>query len=150
MDDYSGIGAIRSLDYVIILCDDLEKMRTFYAELFGFELEDDRPGRNASFRVGTLYLHLRPRGRGYDGPHGPEGSASMQLSFRVPPADVDLAYETLKAKDIEVIEGPTNQDWLHRTLFFKDVEGNILEIFADIHPREAAASPSGVHEIIRA
>ncbi|MEM8690171.1 MAG: VOC family protein [Pseudomonadota bacterium] len=150
MNDFSGIGAIRSLDYVIILCDDLARMRTFYADLFGFELEHERPGHSASFRVGTLYLHLRQRGRGYDGLQGPEGSASVQLSFRVPPADVDLAYETLKAKQIEVIEGPTNQDWLHRTLFFKDPEGNILEIFTDIHPNEAAASPSGVHEIIGA
>ncbi len=147
MTDYSGLGAIRSLDFVIILCDDLEKMRDFYANILDFELEFESPGQNAGFRVGTLYLSLRPRGRIYDGSEIDRDSASIQLSFRVPPADVDIAYGTLKSKGVEIIEEPTNQDWHHRTLFFKDPENNILEIYADIHPREASLYPSKVHEI---
>ena len=42
---------------------------------------------------------------------------------------------------IEVIEPPTNQDWCHRTLFFADPKTNTLKIFAEIHPRDAAALP---------
>lgn len=145
MVKYSGFGAIRSMDFVILLCDDFEAMRKFYSDIFDFRTEDVRPEDWAGFRVGTLYLGLRPRGRVYDGPSNPSGSASVQLSFRVPPADVDLAYEALVAKGIEVIEEPTDQDWCHRTLFFTDPEDNILEIFADIHPRDAAVAPSMIH-----
>ena len=93
-----------------------------------------------------MFLGLRPRGRPYDGPSAMDGGASVQLSFQVPPADVDLAYETLIGMGIEVIEPPTNQDWCHRTLFFADPETNILEIFADIHPRDTAALPSKLHQ----
>jgi catechol-2,3-dioxygenase len=49
--------------------------------------------------------------------------------------------------NIAVIEPPTNQDWCHRTLFFADPEANIIEIFADIHPRDTAALPSKLHQI---
>lgn len=141
----SGFGAIRSLDYVILLCDDLTKMKEFYERLFAFQVEEDVPDRMVFYRVGTLFLGLRKRGRAYDGPSGPVAAASMQISFRVPPADVDLAYETLIDLGADVIEPPTNQDWPHRTLFFRDPEHNIIEVYADIHPSEALAEPSGAH-----
>ena len=145
MSALSGFGAIRSLDYVILLCDDLAKMKEFYERLFAFQIEEDVPGRMVFFRVGTLFLGLRKRGRAYDGPSGPAATASIQISFRVPPVDVDLAYEALIDLGSDVIEPPTNQDWPHRTLFFRDPEHNIIEVFADIHPRETLAEPSGAH-----
>ena len=36
MNDNSGFGAIRSMDYVIVLCDDLDRMQRFYTDIFGF------------------------------------------------------------------------------------------------------------------
>lgn len=148
MSGNTGFSAIRSMDFVIILCDDLEKMRKFYSEVFGFQIEDEEPGLWVGFRVGTLFLGLRPRGRPYDGPPSASSSASVQLSFRVPPADVDIAYESLNEKGIEVIEKPRSQEWYHRTLFFADPENNIIEIYADIHPNEAASTPSGMHKLV--
>lgn len=146
MIETSGFGAVRSLDYVIILCDDIEEMKAFYSSIFSFQIEEVTPAKTIFFRVGTLFLGLRLRGRPYDGPSVSSESASIQISFRVPPADVDYAYRKLQKLGIEVIEGPTNQDWTHRTLFFRDPENNILEIFADIHPRETLSSPSGLHQ----
>lgn len=143
----TGIGAIRSLDYIFLPCDDLETMTRFYTDVFAFEPQEVQPGRMVEFRVGSLFLGLRQRGRAYDGPSIPEHSAAVQLSFRVPPADVDIAFDTLTARGVDVIEPPTNQDWPHRTLYFRDPENNILEIFADIHMRETRPGPSGVHAV---
>jgi len=137
------------MDYVIVLCNDLPTMKRFYTDVFGFPIEDDEHSQWIGYRVGTLFLGLRPRGRPYDGPKIPDESAAIQLSFCVPPADVDIAYQTLKNKHIEVIEPPTNQNWAHRTLFFHDPENNIIEIYADIHPRDTAASPSEAHLITK-
>lgn len=148
MNKFSGFNAIRSLDYVIILCEDLGRMKAFYEQLFAFQIEEDFPDKMLFFRVGTLYLGLRRRGRAYDGPSVPEGSASIQISFRVPPRDVNKAYQTLTELGIEVIEPPTNQDWTHRTLFFRDPENNVIEIYADIHSRDTLDQPSGVHQLI--
>ncbi|MEO0429699.1 MAG: VOC family protein [Pseudomonadota bacterium] len=144
----TGIGAIRSLDYVFLLCDDLENMTRFYGDVFAFERQEVQPGRMVELRVGSLFLGLRRRGRAYDGPTIPVQSAAVQLSFRVPPADVDIAFDTLKTKGVDVIEPPTDQDWPHRTLYFRDPENNILEIFADIHLQETRSAPSGVHAVI--
>lgn len=147
MTENTGFGAIRSLDYVFVLCDDLQTMRTFYTETFGFRIEEEVPGKMVVFRVGSLFLGLRLRGRSYDGPANPNASASVQISFRVPPADVDIAYQKIKAFDVNLIEEPTNQEWTHRTLYFRDPENNIVEVFADIHPRDTLQSPSGVHQL---
>lgn len=147
-DKPTGLGAIRTLDYVFILCDDLEKMKAFYLGLFGFTVQEETPGKMIEFRVGGLFLGLRSRGRRYDGPAVADTSASIQLSFRVPPSDVDSAYETLTARGIDVIEPPTNQEWPHRTLYFRDPENNILEIFADIEEGQTRPAPSGAHALM--
>ncbi len=154
MGEPTGLEAIRSLDYLILLCDDLAIMRNFYRDIMGFRLRDETPGEWVGFDVGHLFFGLRPRGRAYDGGSGgganaPEASASVQMSFRVPPADVDTAFDTLSAAGVDVIEGPTDQDWTHRTLFVRDPERNIIEIFADIHPRDTRSAPTGVHTIVR-
>lgn len=82
-------------------------------------------------QIGAVLLTLRYRGRPYDGPNLPD-SAKIQLAFRVTPAKVDSCYTELMTKGVEILEEPRNQDWGHKTLFFKDPEGNILEIYADI------------------
>lgn len=147
MNESSGLGAIRSVDYIFILCDDLERMRRFYTDVFDLRIEEETD-HMVVYRLGALFFGLRPRGRAYDGPEVPDTSAAVQLSFRVPPADVDLAYKALKARKVDVIEAPTNQDWPHRTLYFSDPENNILEIFADIHPDDTASAPSGRHLVM--
>jgi len=125
------LRTLGNLDDVIILCQDLERMKHFYQEVFGFSLCCD--GKDwIDFHVGTTRLALRPRGRVYDGPAPLAGSASVQLAFRVAPAQVDACFAELQQKGVVISEPPTNQDWGHRTLFFKDPEGNLLEIYADL------------------
>lgn len=67
MQPATGFGAIRSLDDVILLCDDLQSMEHFYRDLFGFAVEDRTAGSWVGFQVGALFIGLRPRGRAYDG-----------------------------------------------------------------------------------
>lgn len=124
------LGHIRTLDYVILLCDDLAHMKTFYHETLGFPIYRDWEGW-IELRVGAILLTLRKRGRPYDGAKHPN-SAGLQLAFRVAPNEVDSCYTELVEKQVEIIETPHDQEYGHRTLFFKDPEGNILEIYADI------------------
>ena len=41
-------------------------------------------------------------------------------------------HQELLDKKMEILEPPRDQDYGHRTLFFRDPEGNILEIYAEI------------------
>ena len=120
---------LHTLDYVILLCDDLEQMRSFYHDALGFPIERDWENW-IELRAGAVLLTLRPRGRPHDGPRPP--GAAVQLAFRVAPSDVESCYRELLHKGVEVLEPPRDHDYGHRTLFFKDPEGNILEIYADI------------------
>ena len=128
-----SLGEIRSFDYAVLLCDDMARTRAFYRDVMGSTIEVDRENW-ISFRVGATLLTLRPRGKWAvcdDGPSTP-GSASVQLAFRVPPPAVDRCHAELVAQGVPILRGPTDlPDWRHRTLFFRDPEGNIIEIYAE-------------------
>ena len=56
----------------------------------------------------------------------------MQLAFRVAPDEVASCAAVLKERNVNIIAGPTDQPFGHRTLFFRDPDGNVLEIYAEI------------------
>ena len=128
-----GLDQIHSFDYAIILCDKMEETRAFYRDVMKLPIETDL-GRWVSFRVGATLLTLRPRGAWSvcdDGKSVP-GSAAVQLAFRVPPPAVDVCHAELVEKGVPILRGPTDlPDWRHRTLFFRDPENNIIEIYAE-------------------
>jgi glyoxylase I family protein len=87
-----------------------------------------------SLRLGATLLTLRPRGAspaGQDGPATP-GSASVHLAFRVPPPAVDRCHAELVAMGVPILRPPTDlPNWRHRTLFCRDPDANIIEIYAE-------------------
>jgi lactoylglutathione lyase len=124
---------IHNFDYAVLLCAQFAATRAFYRDVMGFNLVVDKE-RWVSFRVGATLLTLRPRGKSPGGDDGPtiEGSASVQLAFRVPPPAVDSCYAELVAKGAPILQPPTDlPTWRHRTLFFRDPEGNMIEIYAE-------------------
>jgi catechol 2,3-dioxygenase-like lactoylglutathione lyase family enzyme len=122
--------SIRTLDYVILLCDNLAAMRAFYEQRLGLPVVRDWENW-LELGAGAVRLTLRPRGRPYDGPRVSPG-AGVQLAFRVPPGEVAAWQAALEAAGVEVLEGARDQAYGHRTLFVRDPEGNVVEIYADI------------------
>lgn len=66
MIDYM-LKTIRNLDYVVLLCNDLALMKSFYQSTMGFSiyLETDSW---IEMQVGSVLLTLSKRGRPYVGP----------------------------------------------------------------------------------
>ena len=120
-----------NLTYTILLCEDLSRMKTFYHETLGFPIERDWEDW-IELRAGAVLLTLRSRGRPYDGQPKVPHSAGVQLAFRVEPEDVYKWHKTLREKQVDILEPPRDHDYGHRTLFFKDPESNILEIYAEL------------------
>ncbi|MEM7340354.1 MAG: VOC family protein [Actinomycetota bacterium] len=133
MDPERGLGALRSLDYTMLLCVDLAAMRAFYVDVLGLPVQREISGRYLELRVGAATLALRLRSRPYDGPARTEPGAAVQLAFRVPPADVDAAASQLVERGVELLE-PVHDltDFGHRVLFVADPEQNVIEIYAEI------------------
>jgi catechol 2,3-dioxygenase-like lactoylglutathione lyase family enzyme len=128
-----SIREIRNFDYTILLCRKMKETRAFYKDVMSFPVELDLENW-VSFRVGATLLTLRPRGQGPAWDDGPSvsGSAAIQLAFRVPPPAVDVCHAELVAKGVTIVRGPTDlPEWRHRTLFFRDPEDNVIEIYAE-------------------
>jgi lactoylglutathione lyase len=123
---------IRSIDYTVIFARQMTVMREFYGTTLGFPLHKDRGPRWVEFRVGSNLLALTQRGVIFDDPSPPIGVLSLQLAFRVTPGEVAQCAAVLAERGIKIIAGPTDQPFGHRTLFFRDPDGNVLEIFAEI------------------
>jgi catechol 2,3-dioxygenase-like lactoylglutathione lyase family enzyme len=46
--------------------------------------------------------------------------------------DVDRCADELVRHGVDLLSPPTDQPFGHRTLFFRDPDGNLLEIYAEI------------------
>ena len=123
---------IRSLDYTVIFARQMSAMREFYGTTLGFPLHKELGSQWLEFRIGANILALTQRGVLFDDPAPPVGALSLQLAFRVAPNEVTSCATVLAERGVNIISGPADQPWGHRTLFFRDPDGNVLEIYAEI------------------
>jgi len=131
-DTGSAFEAIKAIDYTVIFVRDMTAMRRFYEGVLGFPLLRELSAGWIEYRVGGNTLALaRPSRTDTDAPL-PVGSASLQLAFKVQAADVDHCADELRQSGVALLEPPTDQPFGHRTLFFRDPDGNVLEVFAEI------------------
>ena len=123
---------IRSIDYTVIFARQMAAMRDFYATTLGFPVHRELGPKWVEFRIGCNLLALTERGSLFNDPLPPLGVLSLQLAFRVSPPEVEQCAETLKQRGVNILSGPTDQPFGHRTIFFRDPDGNVLEIYAEI------------------
>jgi catechol 2,3-dioxygenase-like lactoylglutathione lyase family enzyme len=128
----SAFKSIRAIDYTVIFVRDMAAMRGFYEDVLGFALDRKLSEGWLEYRIGNNTFALaRPSRTAADTPV-PSGTAALQLAFRVPPANVDKCAEELARHGVELLSPPTNHAFGHRTLFFRDPDGNLLEVYAEI------------------
>jgi lactoylglutathione lyase len=123
---------IRRIDYTVIFARQMAAMREFYGTTLGFPLHKELSPRWVEFRIGPNVLALAEPGARFDDPPPPVGVLSLQLAFRVERDEVDGCAAILAERGVRIIEGLTDQPFGHRTLFFRDPDGNVLEIYAEI------------------
>lgn len=128
----SPFSAIRAIDYTVIFVRDMAAMRRFYEDVLALSPLRELSPNWIEYGLGSNTLALaRPSRTATDAPI-PSGSASLQLAFRVSAAEVDACADELVRQGVALLSPPTNQPFGHRTLFFRDPDGNLLEIYAEI------------------
>jgi catechol 2,3-dioxygenase-like lactoylglutathione lyase family enzyme len=127
-----ALGHIRQIDYTVIFARDLPAMRHFYETVMEFPVLRTLSDRWIEFRIGATTLALTSHGGRFDDPPPPPGALSLQLAFRVPPEVVADCAAALAAKGVVLVAPLTDQPFGHRTIFFRDPDGNVLEIYAEI------------------
>jgi catechol 2,3-dioxygenase-like lactoylglutathione lyase family enzyme len=128
----SAFQAIRAIDYTVILVRDMAAMRRFYEDVLGLPLIRELSPGWIEYQVGGNTLALARPSRTAGDPPTPKGSASLQLAFKVTVPEVDQCAAELSRQGVALLSPPTDQAFGHRTLFFRDPDGNLLEVFADI------------------
>jgi catechol 2,3-dioxygenase-like lactoylglutathione lyase family enzyme len=127
-----ALSQIRQIDYTVIFARDLPAMRHFYEAVMEFPLLRVLSERWIEYRVGSTTLALTVHGGRFDDPAPAHGALSLQLAFRVPPQAVAECAAALEAKGVALISPLTDHAFGHRTIFFRDPDGNVLEIYAEI------------------
>lgn len=128
----SPFSAIRAIDYTVIFVRDMAAMRRFYEDVLALSLLRELSPSWIEYGLGSNTLALaRPSRTAADAPT-PPGSASLQLAFKVSATEVDACADELVRRGVALLSPPTNQSFGHRTLFFRDPDGNLLEIYAEI------------------
>lgn len=119
---------IRSLDYAVIYARRMSVMREFYERTLGLPVHRELSIRWIEFRIGSAILALAEPGGRFNDAAPPLGALSVQVAFRVAPSEVALCAQTLASRGVADLSGPDDQEFGHRTLFFRDPDGNVLEI----------------------
>ena len=128
----SAFQAIKSIDYTVILVRNMKTTRAFYEEILGFPLLRELSTNWIEYQIGNTILALSKSGlTALDDPI-PSGSAALQLAFKVARPEVDKCATELIEQNIDLVSPPTDQEFGHRTLFFREPDGNLLEIYAEI------------------
>lgn len=128
----TALSHIRQIDYTVIFARDLDAMRRFYENVMGFAPTRALNDRWFEYHLGSTTLALTTHGGRFDDPPPAKNALSVQLAFRVPPEMVAACAAELEAKGIALVSPLTDHAFGHRTIFFRDPDGNVLEIYAEI------------------
>jgi catechol 2,3-dioxygenase-like lactoylglutathione lyase family enzyme len=128
----SPLSQIRQIDYTVLYARDLPAMRHFYESIMEFPLIRALGEHWIEYRVGANTLALTVHGPRFGGAPPAAGDLSLQLAFRVAPPVVAQCSAALAAKGVALIAALTDQPFGHRTVFFRDPDGNVLEIYAEL------------------
>src|SRR5579864_7869544 len=123
---------IHKIEAMVLFVQDLDACTAFYRDTFKLQYKGSDADSASFLLEDELYLLLL----------SPSGAADLlgtevnELKIGGAPrgllaagvADVDAAYEELKAKGVTFVRPPTDQPWGLRTAHFADPEGNLWEI----------------------
>lgn len=122
------------IDYVILYVEDLDRAVAFYRDVLGVRLRIRDRGY-AEFATTNLRFGLLDRadlpgllGRA-PSRRGPEG----EILFLVP--EVDPWADRLRGAGVEILSGPVDRRWGHRTLHVRDPDGHVVELAQEIPRR---------------
>ncbi len=112
---------------ICLLVEDYEKSLAFYKDTLGLEL-NSQDTKYTDFKLGeTLFAIFQKEEATAMFPrnHMMSGGGCV-IAF--PVANVETACQELQNKGIEIFEGPKQMSWGQTVAYFKDPDGNILEV----------------------
>ena len=126
---------MRSVQYVIRYVADLDRSIAFYRDVLGLRFKLRGEGY-AEFDTGAVRFGLFERAKVPEllgreaGPPGPDGEVALIVE------DVDAEAEQLRGAGVEILTGPVDRPWGHRTVHLADPDGLVVELAQEIPRRD--------------
>lgn len=119
------------VDYVILYVEDLDRSIAFYHEMVGLHLKLREHGYAELVTEGTKFgLFERAKLPELIGRDARAGGPGGEIAFLV--EDVDGEAARLRAAGAEILRGPIDRLWGHRTLHLLDPDGFVVELAQEI------------------
>jgi len=116
---------------ICLVTRDVLRLRSFYTAILQVEAERDDMFTMLSTQGAALSIFAEEgMERMAPGSMQDSGCGRYTLEFEV--EDVDREFERLKALDVIFVKPPTTQTWGRRSVWFRDLDGNIINFFARV------------------
>ncbi len=128
-----ALEMLTKLNDICIFVSNIERSVKFYTQKLGFKIKRRQPGYVEFNFQGTSVTLWQANGvqQAIPSEHLGENGHHFMLAVRVPTMnDVDRIWKELSKKGVDFISLPETYLWGARAIYFKDIEGNIWEVFA--------------------
>ena len=123
---------LTTLDYTVLVVDDLDAAVAFYTEALGLPL-GHRSGPYAQLHTGSCRLALYERSAMAETLGVADTDvAAFEIGFKVD--DVDRAYTELIDRGATPAVPPTDRPWGQRTAYVRDPDGHLVELAQSLVP----------------
>ena len=116
---------------ICLVTRDVLRLRSFYATILQVEAEGDDMFTMLSTQGAALSIFAE-EGMELMVPGSMQDSGCGRYTLEFEVEDVDGEFERLKALDVIFVKPPTTQTWGRRSVWFRDLDGNIINFFARV------------------
>ncbi len=128
---------VHSVDYIVLYVGDLDASLAFYRDVLGLPFKFQESGYAEFATPGTKFaLYERRRLPELIGRDASGGGPAGEVLFLVD--DIDKEAERLRGLGVEILAGPVDRPWGHRTLHVCDPDGFVVELAQEIPRPEPA------------
>lgn len=123
---------------ITVLADDMPAMLSFYRDVLQFPVKNEQVDyaefEHPGVRFAVCARSELTRATGHHSFAERRRGQAFELAFPVAsPDEVDTTYASLTARGATPITPPADMPWGQRAAFIADPDGNIHEIFAELH-----------------
>jgi uncharacterized glyoxalase superfamily protein PhnB len=116
---------------ICLITENVPKLVSFYEKIFSAQAVGDE--QHSELTIGGLSLAIfSEAGMEQMAPGSMDGAGSGSFTIGFEVEDVDSEYERLQPFRVPIVKPPQTHPWGSRAFWFRDPDGNILDIYSRV------------------
>ena len=116
---------------ICLITKDVLRLTEFYKEILGVQAEGDA-GHAELFTEGAGIAIFSENEMENMAPQSMSGAGRGNITLMFEVEDVDAEYDRIKTLDVDFVMLPTTHPWGARSFWFRDIDGNIIDFYANV------------------